>query len=88
MQQGLAYAEQKWTRKTANAGTKWSQETQGKGSVMCQGVSEFIGQPAPGCNAAGYDAGVAAVGPAGFQSAIQGKGPKWARNYVAAMTGR
>ena len=55
---------------------------------MCQGVSEFIGQPAPGCNAAGYDSGVQAVGATGFQSAVQGKGTKWANAYINRMTGR
>lgn len=72
----------------ANAGAKWAADTQGKGNAMCQGVSEFIGQPAPGCNASGYDAGVQAVGSAGFQSAVQGKGSKWARRYVERMSGR
>ncbi len=81
-------AEQKWERKMQTAGSKWANAASGKGNAMCQGVSEFIGQPAAGCNAAGYDAGVQAVGAAGFQQAVAGKGSKWARRYVERMTGR
>jgi hypothetical protein len=84
----LATAQAKWDRKMANAGSKWAANAQGKGNAMCQGVSEFIGQPAPGCNASGYDSGVQAVGATGFQSAVQGKGTKWANAYVNRMTGR
>lgn len=84
----LNSATEKWARKMANAGGKWAAATTGEGGRMCAGVANFIGQPAPGCNAAGYDAGVQAVGAAGFQSAVQGKQNKWADNYVRAMTGR
>lgn len=84
----IATATAKYARKMASAGQKWAADTAGAGGRMCQGVSEFIGQPAGNCNAAGYDAGVQAVGAAGFQQAVQGKENKWANNYIRAMTGR
>ena len=84
----LATAQEKYDRRMAQAGGIWATRTQGKGGQMCAGVSRFIGSPASGCNASGYDQGVQAVGAAGFQQAVQGKGTKWAQNYVARMTGR
>lgn len=81
----LASAEQKWTRKTADAGAKWFADTQGKGAAYCAGMARFLGSPVPGCPAAAYDAGVAAVGAQGFQQAVQGKGGKWAARMQEAF---
>lgn len=81
----LASAEQKWTRKTADAGPKWAAAVAGKGAAYCQGMQRFLGGPVPGCPAAAYDAGVQAVGAAGFQQAIQGKGSKWAARMQEAF---
>lgn len=83
----LASAEQKWTRKTQDAGSKWAAATQGKGAAYCEGMARFLGSPVPGCPAAAFDAGVAAVGANGFQQAVQGKGNKWASRMRESMSG-
>lgn len=83
----LASAEQKWTRKTQNAGAKWAQDTQGKGAAYCAGMQRFLGGPVPGCPAEAYNQGVAAVGAQGFQQAIAGKGSKWAARMAQSMQG-
>ena len=81
----LASAEQKWTRKTQDAGSRWASATMGKGAAYCAGMQRFLGGPVPGCPAGAYDQGVAAVGASGFQQAVQGKGNKWAARMQEAF---
>lgn len=77
MAKTLAYATQKWERKTANAGGRWKAAVEGAGSRYCEGFQQFLGHPAPQACAA-FTAGVGAVSAAEFQGAIAGKGGKYA----------
>lgn len=81
MAKTIAYAADKWARKTSNAGAKWkSALDSGASARYCTGLQEFLGHSAPqACGA--YNAGISAVSASDFQSAVAGKAGK----YSAAL---
>lgn len=84
-------AQQKWERKTANAGEKWKAGVSGKASEYCKGLSEKLGVSYEACMAkAGrsWGEGTGAVGAGEFQSAVSGKGSKWAEKFRRGIEGR
>ncbi|MHB1670135.1 hypothetical protein [Thiomonas sp.] len=83
MARSLQAAEAKWTRKTANAGTKW-QEGVSSGNTPCAGLRSEYG--ISNCNIdQSWRDGVSAVGASGFQASIQGKGGKWLQNFQRGL---
>jgi hypothetical protein len=83
MPRSLQAAEQKWERKTANAGTKWAAGV-ANGDTPCQGIREEYG--VTNCNIdQAWREGVNAVGAQGFQATVAGKGDKWLRNFLAGL---
>ena len=77
----IAYAADKWARKTANAGSKWKAALDsGASSRYCTGLQSFIGHAAPqACGA--YNAGIASVSASDFQASVTGKAGK----YIEAL---
>ena len=68
-------AKAKWERKMSNAGGKWKANV--TGAPYCEGFSKFLGHtPSQAC--AAWSAGVDATSASAFQSAVAGKGEKWA----------
>lgn len=87
----LQRAQAKWERKTARAGEKWKAGVSGKASEYCKGLSETLGVSYDACMAqAGrsWGEGTGAVGAAEFQSAVTGKGSKWAEGVRRGIEGR
>jgi len=81
-------ARAKWERKTARAGDKWAAGVRGKQAAYCRGLAEKMGVSYEGCMAdegRSWSEGVEAVGAAGFQAAIAGKGAKWAEKFREAF---
>jgi hypothetical protein len=74
----LATAQAKWERKTAAAGDKWKRRTTGREADYCKGFSDFVGHPLTEV-CANYAAGVNAVSAADYNTAVAGKGAKWAQ---------
>jgi len=90
MAANLQQAEEKWVRKTQNAGQKWATGVQQAGaSAYCEGLAKLGINPGACMQSAGaaWQAGVNAVGAQGFQAAISGKGDKWARNFLRGFQG-
>lgn len=88
---GIREAQAKWERKTARAGEKWKAGVSGKASEYCKGLAEKLGVSYDACMAqAGrsWGEGTGAVGAGEFQSAIAGKGAKWAEKLVRGIEGR
>lgn len=76
----IATGQAKWERKTANAGDKWKQATSGAGQRYAQGLANAGAPPGPQTISA-WEQGVGATSASDFQSAISGKGAKWAENF-------
>ena len=73
MAKSLSYAAEKWSRKTASAGTKWKSALDaGASARYCSAFDEFVGHSTPQACAA-YSAGINAVSASDFQSAVSGK---------------
>jgi hypothetical protein len=70
----LSYAADKWERKTSNVGSKWKERT--LAGDYCKGFSQFLGHPVSEV-CASWRAGVEAVSPEQFNSAIVGKKSKY-----------
>lgn len=85
----LADAEQKWIRKTQQAGTAWKAGVTAAGpAAYCAGLAKF-GIPESTCMAnvgQRWQAGTGAVSAQEFQQAIAGKGPKWSRRFVEGLS--
>ena len=78
MAKTISYAQGKWERKTSSAGSKWRAALDsGAASRYCEGLQAFLGHGAPQACAA-YNTGIAAVSASDFQSAVSGKGAKYA----------
>lgn len=88
---GLKEAQAKWERKTARAGEKWKAGVSGKASEYCKGLAEKLGVSYEACMAnvgRSWTEGTEAVGASEFQSAIAGKGTKWAEKLRRGIEGR
>lgn len=88
--QNLQTAEQKWVNNTSQAGVNWKQGVDAAGpGAFCEGIAKFGINPAACMSGPGsrWAQGVSQVGAQGFQAAISGKGDKWARNWIRAMSG-
>lgn len=79
---------QKWETKTANAGAKWKQDTQGTASAYCEGLNKAFGIDVGSCMrgaGARFQQGVDMVSAQEFQQSIAGKGNKWLQNTVRGL---
>jgi hypothetical protein len=76
---GLAEAQAKWERKTANAGAKYDAKVGQMTQNYTAGLAAFGTPPGPMTTQA-YSAGIQGGG-AKLQAGVQGKGPKWANNF-------
>ncbi len=84
MARSLQGAEQKWVRKTANAGEKWKADVS-SGETPCAGLRQEYG--VSNCNIDNaWRQGVDAVSASDFQASIQGKGGKWLQNYLRGLS--
>jgi hypothetical protein len=82
MAKTIADAQEKYRRKTGTTGVSNYNAAKGRAKQNYrEGVSAFIGRPVAGSVAAAYDAGIDAANYRG------GDADKWARNYIAKMTG-
>lgn len=82
-QRSLQSAEQKWTRKTQNAGQKWKADVS-SGETPCAGLRQEYG--ISDCNIdPAWRQGVDAVSASDFQASVNGKGPKWLNNYLRGI---
>jgi hypothetical protein len=86
MAKSIAYAQSKWERKTAAAGTKWKAAVTGKGASYSAGIQDFLGQAPAGAVVTAWEQGVGAVSADEFQRAIAGKGGKYAENLRRGLT--
>jgi len=73
----IDYAKGKWERKTAGKGGKWKERTSAAKERASSGFSAFVGHPVPEW-ASAYSAGIDGMSAEQFESAIRGKGEKWA----------
>ncbi|MCJ7816743.1 MAG: hypothetical protein MUP55_02695 [Candidatus Aenigmarchaeota archaeon] len=82
----IKLAQGKWENKVN--GTAWKSGVTGKGGDYCDGVAEFLGVSS--CNPSvqsAFTRGVDRVSANDFDSAVKGKGSKWARRYAEKMGG-
>lgn len=82
-------ARAKWERKTAQAGERWKAGVTGKASEYCKALAQKFGVSEGACMAAAgrrWQEGVGAVTPSEFQSAVAGKGAKWAEKFVRGLS--
>lgn len=86
----LERARAKWERRTAGAGEKWKRGMSGAQSRYCKGLSEKLGVSYEACMAnAGrsFGEGTGAISASDFQSAVSGKGSKWAEGVRRGIEG-
>lgn len=76
---GLADAQAKWERKTAQAGAKYDSRVSQMPARWAAGLSAFGTPPGP-ISSAAYQAGIQGGG-SRLQAGVAGKGPKWAQNF-------
>ena len=76
---GLAEAQAKWERKTAQAGAKYDSKVAIMSSRWAAGLAAFGTPPGP-LSTTAYNAGIQGGG-ARLQAGVAGKGPKWAQNF-------
>jgi len=79
-------SKEKWERKMANVGPRWKKRVTDKKDAYKSGIETFTGRPANPEKVELWAKGVEAVSPEEFQEAVKGKGEKWARRYLEAMT--
>ena len=79
-------AQDKWERKTSNAGSRWHSAVRDvDNSDWQQGVANFLGTSQANIEP-DWETEVRKVSASDFQSSIDGKGDKWASNLERGLT--
>lgn len=78
----LELAKGRWERSMARAGPRWKAGVTDKSGAYGSGIARFLGLPSVNpAKITAYKEGVDAVSAAAFQSAVDGKGDRWASRY-------
>jgi len=76
----LSAAEKKWERRMANAGKHWKEVMPEKTDDWAKGMAKFLGLPKINNEKIeAFQEGIKNTKAEDFQSAVEGKGPIWAK---------